>query len=137
MSLKPRFLYSHLDFFQDNLGAFSEEHGEIFHQAIQQIEKQSRHWDSAMMGDYMWSLIREDTYDHKRKVCSTVNFWRSYFIEKVRFDVFKTYDQQNAVLIMILMFKQTLQKISASWNLLYEQYQKIYIEWAVQFQSDK
>ena len=38
---------------------------------------------------------------------------------------------------MILMFKQTLQKISASWNLLYEQYQKIYIEWAVQFQSDK
>ena len=92
MSLKPRFLYSHLDFFQDNLGAFSEEHGEIFRQAIQQIEKryQSRHWDSAMMGDYMWSLIREDTYDHKRKVCSTVNFWRSYFIEKVRFDVFKT-----------------------------------------------
>jgi len=34
MSLKLHFLYSHLDFFQENLGAFSEEHGEIFHQAI-------------------------------------------------------------------------------------------------------
>jgi len=76
MSLKLHFLYSHLDFFQENLRAFSEEHGEIFYQAIQQIEKryQSRRWDSAMMGDYMWSLIREDTYDHKRKARSTVNF---------------------------------------------------------------
>jgi len=76
MSLKLHFLYSHLDFFQENLGAFSEEHGEIFHQVIQQIEKryQSRCWDSAMMGDYIWSLIREDTYDHKRKARSTANF---------------------------------------------------------------
>ena len=61
VSLKLHFLCPHLDFFQENLGAFSEEHGEIFHQAIQQIEKryQSRRWDSAMMGDYMWSLITE------------------------------------------------------------------------------
>jgi len=36
----------------------------------------------AMTGNYMWSLTREDTYDHERKACSTVHFWRSYFIER-------------------------------------------------------
>ena len=49
MSLKLYFLYSHLDFFQENLGAYRKEHGEIFHQAIQQIEKRYQgRWDSAM-----------------------------------------------------------------------------------------
>ncbi|UYV82677.1 hypothetical protein LAZ67_22000521 [Cordylochernes scorpioides] len=33
MSLKIHFLHSHLDFFPDNLGAVSDEHGERFHQA--------------------------------------------------------------------------------------------------------
>ena len=36
MSLK---LHSHLDFFQDNLGNVSEEHGKKFHQDIQVMEK--------------------------------------------------------------------------------------------------
>ena len=31
MSLKLHFLYSHLDFFRDNLGNVSKEHGERFH----------------------------------------------------------------------------------------------------------
>ena len=34
MSLKIHFLDSHLDFFPDNLGAVSDEHGERFHQDI-------------------------------------------------------------------------------------------------------
>ncbi|UYV66246.1 hypothetical protein LAZ67_4000972 [Cordylochernes scorpioides] len=34
MSLKIHFLHSHLDFFPDNLGAVSDEHGERFHQDI-------------------------------------------------------------------------------------------------------
>ena len=38
MSLKLHFLHSHLDFFQDNLGNVSEEHGEKFHQDIQVME---------------------------------------------------------------------------------------------------
>ena len=32
MSLKLHFLHSHLEFFPDNLGAVSDEHGERFHQ---------------------------------------------------------------------------------------------------------
>ncbi|UYV81282.1 hypothetical protein LAZ67_20000646 [Cordylochernes scorpioides] len=39
MSLKIHFLHSHLDFFPDNLGAVSDEHGERFHQAISSMEK--------------------------------------------------------------------------------------------------
>ncbi|UYV82366.1 K02A2.6-like [Cordylochernes scorpioides] len=39
MSLRIHFLHSHLDFFPDNLGAFSDEHGERFHQDISIMEK--------------------------------------------------------------------------------------------------
>ncbi|UYV81377.1 hypothetical protein LAZ67_20000992 [Cordylochernes scorpioides] len=39
MCLKIHFLHSHLNFFPDNLGAVSDEHGERFHQAISSMEK--------------------------------------------------------------------------------------------------
>ncbi|UYV66834.1 hypothetical protein LAZ67_4003034 [Cordylochernes scorpioides] len=39
MSLKIHFLHKHLDFFPDNLGAVSDEHGERFHQDISSMEK--------------------------------------------------------------------------------------------------
>ena len=39
MSVKLYFLCSHLDFFQENLGNFHEEHGERFHQDIEPMEK--------------------------------------------------------------------------------------------------
>ena len=38
MSVKLHFLRSHLDFFQENLGDFSEEHGERFHQDIEPVK---------------------------------------------------------------------------------------------------
>ena len=58
MSVKLDFLYSHLDFFQENLADFSEEHGERFHQDNELMEKQYKgRWDSAMMGDYIWFLV--------------------------------------------------------------------------------
>jgi hypothetical protein len=40
MSIKVHFLDSHLDFFPENLGAVSDEHGEIFHYDIYNMEKQ-------------------------------------------------------------------------------------------------
>ncbi|KAI6659862.1 hypothetical protein LOD99_14202 [Oopsacas minuta] len=64
MSLKLHFLCSHLDFFQENLGDFSEEHDERFDQDIQLMEKRYQgRWDSAMMaitcgfdkGRHFWS----------------------------------------------------------------------------------
>jgi len=42
MSLKLHFLHSHLDFFPDNLGDVSDEHGERFHQNIATMEQRYR-----------------------------------------------------------------------------------------------
>jgi len=69
MPLKLHFIYSYLDFFQENLGDLSKEHGKIFHHDIQQKEKRYQcRWDSAMMGDYMWSLKRENTHTIKENL---------------------------------------------------------------------
>jgi len=38
MSLKIHFLHSHLDFFPDNLGDKSDEHGERFHQHMKNMK---------------------------------------------------------------------------------------------------
>jgi hypothetical protein len=55
MSLKVHFLGSHLglDFFPENLGAVSDEHGERFLQDIYNMEKQYQgKWSLSMLADY-------------------------------------------------------------------------------------
>ena len=61
MSLKMHYLHSRVDFFRPNLTKVSEEHGGRFHQNIQAMEKRYQgRWDEAMMGNYVWILIRDD-----------------------------------------------------------------------------
>lgn len=69
MSLKLHFLHSHLDFFPENLGAISDEHGERFHQDIASIEKRYiGKWSPNMLADYCWTLIRDtSSLSYKRK----------------------------------------------------------------------
>ena len=75
MSLKLHFLHSHLGFFCDNWGDVSEEHGEHFYHDIQVIEKQYQgRRDEVMIGDYIWNLIREDTFTYKQKSLLNVHF---------------------------------------------------------------
>ncbi|UYV84165.1 hypothetical protein LAZ67_X001390 [Cordylochernes scorpioides] len=72
MSLKIHFLHSHLDFFPDNLGAVSDEHGERFHQAISSLEKRYQgKWSPAMLADDCWALKR-DLPQAKYRIKSTV-----------------------------------------------------------------
>jgi hypothetical protein len=60
MSLKVHFLDSHLDFFPENLGAVSDEHGERFHQDISNMEKRHQgKWSLSMLADYCWTLKRD------------------------------------------------------------------------------
>jgi len=60
MSLKIHFLESHLDFFPENLGKVSDEHGERFHQDILAMEKRYQgKWTSSMLADYCWTLKRD------------------------------------------------------------------------------
>jgi hypothetical protein len=75
MSIKVHFLHSHLDFFRENLGAVSEEQGEMFHQDIQMMEKcYEGKWNAAMRGDYIWVLLRESKLLCKRKNTCNVHF---------------------------------------------------------------
>ena len=69
MSVKVHFLYSHLDYFPENLGAFSEEQGERFHQDIKVMEKRYQgRWNISMIADYCWSLMRETSeFEHCRQ----------------------------------------------------------------------
>ncbi|GBN32598.1 hypothetical protein AVEN_1725-1 [Araneus ventricosus] len=70
MSLKLHVLDSHRNFFPQNLGAISDEHGERFHQDISMFEKRfSRQWNRSMLAEYCWSVIRDtpsDAYKRKR-----------------------------------------------------------------------
>ena len=60
ISLKIHFLHLHLDFFTENCGAVSEEHGECFHQDISSMEKSYQgKWNCAMLADYCWTFARD------------------------------------------------------------------------------
>ena len=53
LSLKVHFLSSHLNFFPENFGAISDEHGEWFHQDIDQFERRfSGKWKASMLAEY-------------------------------------------------------------------------------------
>lgn len=68
MSLKVHYLHSHLDRFPENLGDFSEEQGERFHQDLKEMEKRYQGvWDRNMLADYCWGLKRDTNTDHRRK----------------------------------------------------------------------
>ncbi|KYM93378.1 hypothetical protein ALC62_16020 [Cyphomyrmex costatus] len=67
MNLKLHFLFSHLDEFPENLGHFSEEQGERFHQDIKVVETRYQgRWDVNMLADFCWMLKRE-TQDQEMK----------------------------------------------------------------------
>ena len=60
MYLKMHFLDSHFDFFPQNLGNVSDEHGERFHQDISTMETSyQRKWNPSMLVDYCWTLRRD------------------------------------------------------------------------------
>lgn len=69
MSIKIHFLCSHLNYFPDNCGDYSEEQGERFHQDIKMMEERYQgRWDINMMADYCWCLKRDEPRaTHNRK----------------------------------------------------------------------
>ena len=69
MSLKIHFLHLHLDFFPENCGEVSNEHGECFHQHLSSMEKRYQgKWNCAMLANYCWTLARDAaTMEYKRQ----------------------------------------------------------------------
>ncbi|KAJ8669722.1 hypothetical protein QAD02_000981 [Eretmocerus hayati] len=67
MSLKIHMMDSHLDFFPENLGAVSDEHGERFHQDIAEMEKRyGTKNNTNMLADY---LIFGNKIDENPRSC--------------------------------------------------------------------
>jgi len=69
MSLKIHFLHSNLDFFLEDCGAVSDEHGEHFHQDIFLMEKRYQgKWNCAVLAGYCWTLGRDaPTMEYKQQ----------------------------------------------------------------------
>ena len=66
MSLKLHVLHSHIDEFKDNMGDYSEEQGERFHQDVKLFEERYKgQYNESMMGDYIWNLVRESELTYK------------------------------------------------------------------------
>lgn len=81
MSLKMHFLKNHLQEFEENLGDFSDQHGERFHQDIKVMEKRYKGKDFRhMLGNHCWHLIRDDpSTDWSRK--SKLNYFNKQTTE--------------------------------------------------------
>lgn len=88
MNLKIHFLHAHLDKFPDNLGHFSEEQGERFHQDIKVMETRYQgRWDENMMADFCWALKRDlPKESRKRKPLH-----RSFEEKRTRYSTKKEY----------------------------------------------
>ena len=70
MSLKLHVLHFHIDEFKDNMGDYSEEQGERFHQDVKSFEERYKgQYNENMRGDYIWNLVRESelTYNQQSR----------------------------------------------------------------------
>ena len=68
MSLKLHVLHAHLDEFKENMGDYSEEQGERFHQDVRSFEERYKgQYNESMMGDYIWNLLRESELKYNRQ----------------------------------------------------------------------
>lgn len=80
MSIKMHFLHAHLDNFVLNCGAYSEQHGERFHQDILNMEKRYAGKNHvSMLSDHCWFLTRESpdySESYKRDA------GKNYFLKK-------------------------------------------------------
>ena len=65
---------SHVEYFPEILGDYSEEQGERFDQDIKEMEQRYQgRWDKNMMADYCW-MLKRDLPQNKRKMPHTKIF---------------------------------------------------------------
>ena len=60
MLLKLHVQHCHIDELKDNMGDYSEEQAERFHQDVKSFEKRNKsQYNESMMGECIWNLVRE------------------------------------------------------------------------------
>ena len=75
MTLEIHMMHSHLDFFPENMGAVSEEHGEKFYQDNVTIEKRfDVKWIENALAFYCWNLMTDEANAHHHLVCKRKSF---------------------------------------------------------------
>ena len=75
MTLKLHVLHYHMDEFKDNMGNFSEEQGERFHQDVKSFEERYKgQYNESMMGDYNLNLVRESELMYNRQTQKKTSF---------------------------------------------------------------
>ena len=81
--LKIHTIHSHLDFFPDNCGMVSDEHGERFHQEIATMEKRYQgKWSTAMLADCCWTFARSAPEQlHWRQAKRSRNYKRTFIVK--------------------------------------------------------
>ena len=85
MNLKLHFLDSHIDYFPENLGDYSEEQGERFHQDIKEMEfRYQGKWDVNMMADFCWTLKRDVSVKGKKRKRKPLH--RTFQNKRVRYN---------------------------------------------------
>ena len=62
----------HVEYFPKNLGDYSEEQGDRFHQDIKMIEQRYQgRWDINMMIDYCW-ILKRDLLQNKKNSATKI-----------------------------------------------------------------
>jgi len=81
MSLKVHYLDAHIDFFQENNGAMSDEQGERVHQDLAEVVRRFQSsTNDAMLAEYCWGLTRSPKSPfYKRQ--SKLTKKRMYFVK--------------------------------------------------------
>ena len=74
MSLKIRFLHSHLDFFPPDVGEISDEHGKRFHQKLKEMENRYQGKIINMLAGYCLFLQRKSDAMQKRQAKRSKHF---------------------------------------------------------------
>ena len=75
MSLKVHVLHAHLDEFKDNMGVYSEEQDERFHQDVRSFEKRYKGlYNESMMGNYIWNLLHESKVTYHCQSPKNISF---------------------------------------------------------------
>jgi len=97
MYVKIHFLSFHLDFFPENCGSVSDEHGERLHQDIATMEGRYKgKWRPSILADYCWILMRDSPNStlnrQAKKVRMHYNYMQTstYDVVEVRDDSSKT-----------------------------------------------
>ena len=75
MSLKVNVLHAHLDELKNNMGDYSEEQGEKFHQDVRSFkERYKEQYNESMMGNYIWNLLCESKLTYHRQSRKNISF---------------------------------------------------------------